>query len=124
MVTESPEERHEQVWVKANVPVDRGIANVVSILNRIDGLRTLDSCEGIAGKKPAHVYFNYGDWKQLGELMFGEIGPRLWSRFGSDAIVSLEIFNESEPMGKLSFDKEATDVVASILNESLNYERP
>ena len=116
-------ETHEQVWVKVNAPVDRGIARIVSILNRLDGLRTIDSCEGIMGAKPAHVYFNYGDWRQISELMFGRIGPTLWGRFGNEAVVSLEVFNESEPMGKLSFDKEATDVVASLLDELLQ-ERP
>jgi hypothetical protein len=116
-------ERHEQVWVKVNVPVDRGIARVVSILNRLEGLHTLDSCEGILGAKPAHVYFNYGDWRRIGQLVFEQIGPALWGKFGNEAVVSLEVFNESEPMGKLSFDKEATDAVASLL-DGLFYERP
>jgi hypothetical protein len=55
--------------------------------------------------------------------MFDRIGPALWERLGSEALVSVEIFNESEPMGKLSFDKEATDVVASLLDQLLQ-ERP
>jgi hypothetical protein len=114
---------HDQVWVKVNAPVDAGIAEVVSILNRFEGLYTLDSCEGIAGEKPAHVYFNYGDWRQIGDLMFDHIGPALFSKFGNEAIVSLEVFNGSEPMGKLSFDKEATCDVASLL-ERLVHERP
>jgi hypothetical protein len=116
-------ERHEQVWIKVNAPVDRGIAQIVSILNRLDGLRTLDSCEGIPSQTPAHIYFNYGDWRKIGALMFERIGPALWGRLGSDAVVSLEIFNASEPMGKLSFDKEATNMVASLLDQ-LIYERP
>ena len=116
-------EDHEQVWVKVNAPVDRGIARVVSALNRMEGLRTIDSCEGISGAKQAHIYFNYGDWRQIGELVFDRIGPALWGKLGDEAIVSLEIFNESEPLGKLSFDKEATDVVASLLDELL-HERP
>ena len=117
-------EQHEQVWIKVNAPVDRGVVRVVAALNRLDGLHTLDSCEGIAGEKPAHVYFNYGDWRQISHLIFERIGPALWGQCGNGAVVSLEIFNESEPMGKLSFDKEATDVVASILEGALNYERP
>jgi hypothetical protein len=116
-------EKHEQVWVKVNAPVDRGIARIVAILSSIEGLRTLDSCEGIAGYKPAHVYFNFGSWAKIGSLMFDRIGPALWERLGSEALVSVEIFNESEPMGKLSFDKEATDVVASLLDQLLQ-ERP
>jgi hypothetical protein len=116
-------EEHEQIWVKVNAPVDRGIASIVSALNSIEGLRTLDSCEGIAGHKPAHVYFNYGDWRSLSAFMFEKIGPALWKEFGSEATVSVEIFNESEPLGKLSFEKEATRRVASLLTDLL-YERP
>ena len=116
-------EEHEQTWVKVNAQVDRGIARVVSLLNSLDGLQTIDSCEGIAGSKPAHVYFNYGDWRKLGALMFERIGPALWAQFGREALVSVEMFNGSEPMGKLSFDKEATSVVASLL-ESLLHDRP
>ena len=114
---------HAQVWVKVNAPVDAGIAHLVAILNRIDGLYTLDSCEGIAGEKPAHVYFNYGDWLQIGDLMFNRIGPALFDRFGSEATVSVEVFNGSDPMGKLAFDKEATNAVAYFL-EHLLHERP
>jgi len=114
---------HSQVWVKVNAPIDAGIADVVSILNRIEGLHTLDSCEGISGAKPAHVYFNYGDWHQIGDLMFNRLGPALFERFGSEATVSVELFNYSEPMGKLSFDKEATPSVASVLDQLL-HERP
>jgi hypothetical protein len=114
---------HEQVWVKVNTLVDRGIARIVSILNSVEGLQTLDSCEGISGSKPAHVYFNCGPWENLGQLMFDRIGPVLWRHFGRDALVSVEMFNGSEPMGKLTFDKEATDVVASLLDHLL-HERP
>lgn len=108
--------QHQQVWVKVNAPVDRGIAKVVSILCRLEHLHTIDSCEGIAGSAPAHVYFTCGDWREIGELLFERIGPALWDRFGNEAVVSLEVFNESAPMGKLSFDKEATGIVASLLD--------
>jgi len=115
VVNTSAVENHEQVWVKVNAQVDAGIARLVSILNRVDGLQTIASCEGIAGQKPAYVYFNYGDWQRLSALMFETIGPALWNHFENEATVSVEVFNGSEPMGKLSFDKEATNVVASLL---------
>lgn len=35
---------HEQIWMKVNVPVDRGIAELVSVLNSIDG-RSRDAAE-------------------------------------------------------------------------------
>jgi hypothetical protein len=116
-------EDHEQVWVKVNAPVDCGIASVVSALSKVDGLQTLQSCEGECGGPHAYVYFHYGDWEKIGALVFTKIGPALWERFGPDALVSVEVFNQSEPLAKLSFDKEATVEVASIL-ENLFHERP
>jgi hypothetical protein len=114
---------HAQVWVKVNAPVDEGIAAVVEMLNRLPGLRTIDSCEGIPGKKPAHVYFNYGDWKKISRFAFAELGPELAKAMDGDAVASVEVFNGSDPMGKLSFDTEATPKVASVLKR-LIHERP
>jgi hypothetical protein len=114
---------HEQVWVKVNAQVDRGVAEVVAVLNRVRGLQTVASCEGIAGEKPAYVYFNYGDWRNVGQFCFELVGPALWNTLKNSATVSLEIFNESEPMAKLAFDKEATNVVASILAELTTNDR-
>jgi hypothetical protein len=114
---------HHQVWVKVNAPVDAGIAHVVEILNRIPGLQTLDSCEGIPGKKPAHVYFNYGDWKKICRFTFSCLGPKLAKATDGEATASVEVFNGSNPMGKLSFDTEATAKVTSVL-EGLIHERP
>jgi hypothetical protein len=108
---------HEQVWIKVNAQVDRGVAGVVAALNCLNGLRTIASCEGVSGEKPAYVYFNYGDWRKVGQLCFEVIGPPLWGRLKSSVTISFEIFNESEPMAKLAFDKEATNVVASVLAE-------
>jgi hypothetical protein len=37
---------HETIPVWVRVDIDRGIASVVEVLQRVDGLRTLYSCEG------------------------------------------------------------------------------
>lgn len=114
---------HKQVWVKVNAPVDAGIAAIVELLNRVPGLRTIDSCEGIPGRKRAHVYFNYGDWKKMSRFAFARLGPHLAKAMDGDLIASVEVFNGSDPMGKLSFDTEATPKVASVIKKLL-HERP
>lgn len=60
---------HEQVPIKVNAECDRGIAPLVSALNEIDGLITLDSCqEALAGE--SWVFFTYGDgWQSLSPLL-------------------------------------------------------
>lgn len=115
---------HQQTWIKVNAPIDQGIAPVVALLNEIEGLQTLDSCEGTHGEKPAHVYFYYGDWKCIGRFVFESLGPLLALEAGSVGSVSVEVFNGSLPMGKLTFEAEATDVVASVLQRLCHAERP
>jgi hypothetical protein len=115
-------DEHRQVWAKVNAQVDEGIAEVVCLLNSIPDLQTLDSCQGTPlGVKPAHVYFYYGDWKNICHFMFEILGPQLAEAVTGNHIASVEVFNGSNPMGKLSFDTEATNVVTSVLRRVANY---
>ena|SRR5208282_1322330 len=109
--------RHKQVWVQVNTRVDEGIAAVVSLLSQIDELETVESCEGYDSEAKAFVYFHYGDWEKLCRFMFGTVGPELHKRIGSRAVASVEVFNGSRPLGKISFDTEAIPVVASALRD-------
>jgi hypothetical protein len=61
--------RHEQVPIKVNATVDRGIAGLVEALNHWPNVTTVSSCEGDAGHD-AYVSFMVGnDWKDLGEFV-------------------------------------------------------
>ena len=110
---------HEQVWIKVNVPVDAGVAEIVSLLNSVDGLETLQSCQGDPQKKDGYVYFACGDWQRLCELVFQRIGPTLKKRTDEDAKLIVEATSAEFPMAKLSFRAEATDMVISALKEVL-----
>lgn len=110
---------HEQVWVKVNAPVDAGVAEIVSVLNGIDGLETLQSCQGDAGQQNGYVYFSCGDWRKMCELVFEKIGPTLKSKVDEDASLTVEATSADSPMAKLSFKAEATGVVVSALKEAL-----
>ena len=59
---------HKQVWLKVNAQCDEGILSLVSALNEIKGLMTLDSCQD--GAWGAYVFFTYGEnWRELAELL-------------------------------------------------------
>ena len=63
---------HEQVSVKVNAFVDRGVAPLVEALNAINGVVTLESCEraSYGHANWAVVLFTYGqDWHELAELV-------------------------------------------------------
>lgn len=115
---------HPQTWLKVNAPVDRGIAEVVAALNSVEGLETLQSCQGDPGEREAYVYFSYGDWKQMCSFAFAQIGPALKQKLDEDARLTIEATDTTRPMAKLSFRAEATNLVVSALKEVLHYERP
>jgi hypothetical protein len=110
---------HAQTWVKVNVPVDSGVAELVALLNSVDGLETLQSCQGDAGGRDGYVYFSYGDWRTMGELVFERIGPKLKDSLGEDAILTVNVTAADSPMVKLSFKAEAIGVIVSALKEVL-----
>jgi len=113
---------HRQTFVKVNAEVDAGIAVVVSTLNELDGLQTIESCEGERGKKPAYIYFWFGDWENISKLMFCEVAASL-SGIDSDFRISVEVFNGSRPTGKIEFSAEAAGIVASALKKVVKSDR-
>ena len=53
---------HPTTWVKVNALVDKGIAELVVLLNEVEGLQTLESCQGGSPanpdeERPAYVFF-------------------------------------------------------------------
>lgn len=110
---------HAQVWVKVNAPVDAGVAEIIAALNSVDGLETLQSCQGNPGESDGYVYFACGDWKRMSQFVFEQVGPELKRRLDDDATLIVEATNADEPMAKLSFRAEATDLVASTLKDVL-----
>jgi hypothetical protein len=112
-------EMHTQSWVKVNATVDSGIVEIVSLLNSVDGLATLQSCQGDAGGREGYVYFNCGDWQKMCEFVFQKIGPVLKNRVDEDAILVVEMTSTDAPLAKLSFKAEAAGMVVSALKEAL-----
>ena len=103
---------HPQVWAKVNAPVDAGVAPLVSALSRIDGLETIESCQGDSSGAPAFVIFSYGSWEKCGALLFGEILPTLRPDLEEYVSLSLESYGSDSVIGRI-------EVRASLL-ESLS----
>jgi hypothetical protein len=115
---------HPQTWVKINALVDEGVAEIVSILNTVDGLETLQSCQGEPGERDSFVYFACGDWKRLSEFIFERIGPALRGRLDEDVTLLAQATSADVPMAKLSFRAEAAETVGSVLKAILSDEPP
>jgi len=113
-------EAHEQVWVKVNAQTDKAVAEVVSLLNSVNGLETLQSCQGDPGGRDGYVYFFYGGWADLCRLVFAEIGPTLKGEFGEDVALTVEATDAALPIAKLRFKAEITDGLISALKRVLH----
>lgn len=109
---------HRQVWVKVNAQVDAGVAELVSILSAIDGLQTMQSCEGIKGESDAYVYFGCGDADLTAHVLFSHLLPALQNR-DIPCTGQVEIFNGSEPTAKLAFSAESLANATSALKAAV-----
>jgi hypothetical protein len=113
---------HCQVWVKTNSQVDAGMGEIVSLLNAIPSLQTVQSCQGERSGGPAYVYFYLGTWSRISRFVFRDLAP-LMAVAGEDVTVSVEVFGGGAPLGAIRFAAEATVFVASALRTYV-YERP
>lgn len=109
---------HPQTWVKVNAPVDAKIAELVRTLNHVEGLETLQSCQGETGGHHGYIYFSLGKWQNLCRFVFDDVAPRLNPYLGED--VKLEVIAAERPIAKMSFSAEAIARVTSALKEMIN----
>ena len=99
--------QHREVPVKVNAWADEGIADLVSALSEFDGLITLESCQGDAGKREAFVIFRYGDWIQCGELLFGKILPAMSPDMRAAVSLKLQAYDSDTASGFVSIEPSA-----------------
>lgn len=112
---------HEQIWVKVNVPVDKGVSGIVSILSLFPSLETVESCEHALDRGP-WVCFRYGaywehPWRDLAEFVFGYMAPHLLQSVGDAANVRVQATPGGQFFGELSVRPEAVPEVETALRE-------
>lgn len=107
---------HTQTWVKVNTEVDAGLVEAIAALNRVNGLQTLQSCQGDPGERQGYIYFSFGEWQTLCRFVFDDVAPHFKDLLGED--VRLEIIAaDGRPFAKMSFSAEAIPQVTSALKE-------
>jgi hypothetical protein len=110
---------HREVLVKVNASVDEGIADLVSMLSEIEGLITLESCQGDTGTRDAYVIFRYGDWQKCGELLFGRILPRMSPDLRADVSLRLQAYDTDAALGRITLEPSVVPVVTRCVREML-----
>ncbi len=91
--------------MKANVPVDQGIHDLIQCLSDFPGLQTIESCQGTVARA-AWVLFVYGEYwddpyKALADFVLGYLGPTLAQAVGDRATLSVRVNSEGRPVGEL-----------------------
>ena len=109
---------HEQVIVKVNMPVDRGVVPLVEAMNQSSRILTVNSCEADEHGRP-YVDFLYGH--NLNELVsFVELLAAGLARIGG-YFLSIEWYGEDpQPRGRLIVRPERLSDVAAGIGQLLN----
>jgi hypothetical protein len=116
MRSDLPHAPHKEVLVKVNAYVDEGIAPLVEALNKIDGVITLESCQGDS-ENEAEVDFYYGQFARTSPSMlavFADRVARALNKGGSyRSRIALEWLDGNVPHILLTLPTEDIGLVAS-----------
>lgn len=109
--------QHREVPVKVNAWVDEGIADLVSALSEIEGLITLESCQGDEGERDAFLIFRYGDWQQCGHFLFGRLLPAMSPDMRAAVSLKLQAYDTDTASGFISIDPSAVPALVRCVRE-------
>lgn len=115
---------HREVPVKVNALVDEGIADLVKAMSEIDGLVTLESCQGDSGVRNAFVIFRFGDWKQSGELLFNQLLPAMSPDLRSAVSLQLQAYDTDTALGTISVEPAAIPELSAAIRKSVQVAGP
>jgi len=104
---------HTKKWIKTNVLVDAGIANILEALNNFTQCHTIESCQK-SENEFAYIVFTYGDyeknqWENISMFVFSFLGPALIKEFNENINLSVRINSFGNILGELLFNKTISD---------------
>jgi hypothetical protein len=111
--------QHREVSVKVNAWVDEGIADLVAALSEIDGLITVESCQGDVSGRSAFVIFQYGGWRDAGELLYEKLLPALSPDLRSDVSLDLRAYDTEIAQGTIFVSACAIPKLAATVRDLL-----
>lgn len=108
---------HRQVMVRVNAPVDEGVAALVSALSGIDGVVTLESCQGHSGARDAFVVFCMDTWQACGDLLFERLLPLMPVGLRSDVSLRLEAYDTKIARAWITLDPGAIEPMSECVRQ-------
>jgi hypothetical protein len=109
--------QHNQVQVKVNAWVDEGIADLVAALSDIEGLVTLESCQGGETAGDAFVYFRLGGWQQSGEFLFEKLLAVLPPDLKAVTSLRLSAYDADVPLASITIEPCAVSALTGCIRE-------
>lgn len=109
---------HRETCVKVNALVDEGIAPLVSALSAIDGLVTLESCQGDQGRRAAFVIFRMANWRVSGEFLFDRLLPTLPPDIRAITDIRLQAFDVDTATASISVEAVAVNAIADYVRRA------
>lgn len=93
---------HRETQVKVNAFVDEGIAELVEALSAIDGLVTVESCQGdVEAEAAAFVLFRMADWQRLGEFLFEALHPAMQPDLRNMVMLRITSYGRGSALGSI-----------------------
>lgn len=98
--------KHIQTFVKVNVPVDKGIKDLIEALSKFPHLQAIESCENI-GNETAWICFRYGShWEYSGSelinFIFKYLGPKMINKLGDRVHISVSLREERDVIAEIT----------------------
>lgn len=110
-------EAHREIIVKVNALVDEGIAPLVLALSEIDGLQTLESCQGELGQRNGYVYFRLGGWQDIGGFLFERLLPIMNDDLRSHVSIAIQAYDTDYAMAKISVENAAIPLLTDCVKK-------
>ena len=106
---------HKEVAVKVNAFVDEGIAPLVSALSEIEGLVTLESCQGDPAERDAYVIFAMPTWRCIGIFLFDLLLPALSPDLRAVVSLQIQAYDDDVARGSITIDPQAVKALSEIV---------
>lgn len=116
-----PLPKHDQVYGKVNVPIDKGIINLINALSLFPQLQTIECCQGNS-QSPAWVSFYYGQhwehpWKDLTGFVLEYFGPGIVKQVGDRVDVLIRVAETGKIYCELTVKRGAISLVTKAIKK-------
>jgi hypothetical protein len=113
-----------EVLVKINALVEEGVAPLVAAMSEIPGLVILESNQGEPGRRPAHLAFRLGDWRQTGELLFEQLTSAIPPDLRAMVTLRLQAYDVGRAVGSITVDPAAVAALGNAVRRFVWSDQP